>query len=76
MKRHGIYSLRVPDSSPESSLLRYAQDRLGLPEVARRLQVSEEVISDWLAEPTGMPNRKRLALADLIQEITDPGFKK
>lgn len=62
--------------APELSLLRYAQEKLGPREVARRLQVSEEMINGWLAAPHDMPNRKRLALADLIQELTYPGIKK
>jgi hypothetical protein len=59
-----------------SQLLQYAQDRLGRNELAKRLRVGEETITAWLAEPDDMPNRNRLALADLIHELTDPGHKK
>jgi hypothetical protein len=38
--------------------------------------VTEAVIEGWSVAPADMPNRKRLALADLVQELTDPGFKK
>jgi len=58
------------------SLLQYVHQQLGRREVAKRLRVSEEEIDSWLATPADMPNRKRLALADLVQELTDPGFRK
>jgi hypothetical protein len=58
------------------SLLQYVHQQLGRREVAKRLRVSEEEIDSWLATPAEMPNRKRLALADLVQELTDPGHGK
>jgi hypothetical protein len=38
--------------------------------------VTEESIRAWLANPDGMPDEKRLALADLVDEMTDPRRKK
>ena len=70
------YTARSVTQASPVSLLQYAQQRLGRREVAKRLRVSEEVIESWVATPADMPNRKRLALADLVQELTDPGFRK
>jgi len=70
------YTPGVTQTSPESSLLQYVQERLGRLELAKRLQVSEDIIGAWFVTPADMPNRKRLALADLVQELTDPGHKK
>jgi hypothetical protein len=65
----------LPQADPVS-LLQYVHQQLGRREVAKRLRVSEEEIDSWLATPAHMPNRKRLALADLVQELTDPGQPK
>jgi hypothetical protein len=65
----------VTQASPVS-LIKYAQQRLGRREVANRLRVSEELIDSWVATPADMPNKKRLALADLVHELTDPGHRK
>jgi len=63
-------------AAAETSLLEYAHQRLGKSELAKRLQVSEEVVEAWFVNPAEMPNRKRLALADLVHELTDPGRKR
>jgi hypothetical protein len=52
------------------------EERLGRREVAKRLRVKDDVLDAWLVAPEDMPNGKRLALADLVQEITIPGSKK
>ena len=70
------YTARTVTQADPVSLLQYAQRQLGRREVAKRLRVSEEVIESWVATPKDMPNRKRLALADLVQELTDPGHRK
>lgn len=61
--------------SPQS-LLQYVQQQLGRREVAKRLRVTEETVDAWLHDPAEMPNGKRIALADLVQELTDPGHKR
>lgn len=65
----------MTQTSPQS-LLRYVNQQLGRREVAKRLRVAEDTIAAWLDDPTDMPNGKRLALADLVQELTHPGHKK
>ena len=70
------YTSRTVTRADPVSLLQYAQQQLGRREVAKRLRVSEEVVESWVATPTEMPNRKRLALADLVHGLTDPGHRK
>ena len=70
------YTARTVTRADPVSLLQYAQQQLGRREVAKRLRVSEELIESWVATPTDMPNRKRLALADLVHGLTDPGHRK
>ena len=50
-------------------LLAYAAEELGRPELAMRLKVSVDTLDLWLAGHIPLPNRKLLALADLIDEI-------
>ena len=56
----------------ERRLLAYAAHRLGQTELARRLKTSEPAIQAWLDGKAEMPNQKRLALADLVKELTTP----
>ena len=50
-------------------LLAYAAERLGKGEVAARLNVSVDTVDAWMTGVIAIPNRKLLALADLIDEI-------
>ena len=61
------------EQTPSQRLLQYATERLGMPELAARLKVSEAVIRVWMQGGSAMPNTKRLALADLVHSLTRPG---
>ena len=50
-------------------LLEYAAQHLGREEVAKRLNVTEAKLEEWLAGKVEMPNAKLGALADLIDTI-------
>ena len=53
-------------------LLAYASQRLGKVEMAARLNVSVDTLDAWVAGDIPVPNRKLIALADLIDEIDKP----
>ena len=55
--------------STRQRLLAYAAERLGKTELARRLNVSEGTLDAWINGHVAVPNRKLLALADLIDEM-------
>ena len=55
--------------STRQRLLKYAAEKLGKPEVAKRLKVEEETLNAWLWGETEMPNAKLGELADLIDSI-------
>jgi hypothetical protein len=53
-------------------LLRFAAERLGRDELAKRLQATEDDLLKWIEGGAVMPSRKALALADLIQHLDGP----
>ena len=60
----------MPDK--KKSLLQYAVEKFGRSELARRMKVSQETLDAWLYGGADMTNSKALALADLIDELTQP----
>jgi hypothetical protein len=56
-------------SDPTQRLIQYAEECLGLSELAKRLQTSEHLIVAWKVGKAGMPNKQKLVLADLIDEL-------
>lgn len=59
-------------SDKKKELLLYAVHQLGLVELARRMKVSEEELNAWLTGRADITNRKLLALADLVYDLTQP----
>jgi hypothetical protein len=60
----------VPDTA-KRNLLEQAAKRLGRTELAKRLNVPEELLEAWIGGNASMPDRKLLALADLIEKLGD-----
>ena len=50
-------------------LLEYAAHRLGQDQLAARLKIPEGMLKSWIDGHVEVPNRKLLALADLIDEL-------
>jgi len=62
----------MAEMTPEDAgkrLLRYAVDRLGKEETAKRLNTTVPSIDAWLAGTLEPANRVVLALADLVYEM-------
>ena len=60
----------MPDTTKQN-LLRMAAHRLGNPELARRLNVPESLLTAWMSGHASMPDRKLLVLADLLDKLGD-----
>lgn len=56
--------------SPQQALLAEAARRLGRDELAKRLNVPEPLLETWLNGHAHMPERKFLALLDLMDRIS------
>ncbi|HSU62497.1 MAG TPA: helix-turn-helix transcriptional regulator [Burkholderiales bacterium] len=53
-------------------LLREAAQLMGQRELAQRLKVSETQLEEWIQGATKMPDRKLLALADVLDSWAAP----
>jgi hypothetical protein len=58
--------------SAKQQLLRKVAERIGRRELAVRLQVPESLLEAWISGHASMPDRKFLALADFLDEISNP----
>ena len=58
--------------SAKQKLLRKVAERIGRRELAVRLQVPESLLEAWISGHASMPDRKFLALADFLDEISNP----
>lgn len=54
-------------------LLKYAAERLGRDELAKRLKATDDDLLKWIEGGAAMPSRKALALADLIEHLHGAG---
>jgi hypothetical protein len=69
-RRFGNWStVRAVAQTSRQRLLEYAAERLGRKELATRLKVDEAHLDAWMLGAMEVPNRKLLALADLIDEL-------
>ena len=66
--RETAYSGSVQLSSKQR-LLKYAAEKLGADELAKRLKVSEDDLLRWMEGRGEIPARKTLALADLVIKL-------
>ena len=53
-------------------MLEQAARHLGRERLAARLNVPETLLQAWIDGYATMPERKLLALADLLEELSDP----
>jgi hypothetical protein len=61
----------VPDEN-KRQLLRSAATRLGTEALADALKVPEPLLRAWMDGHATMPDRKFLALADLLETLSNP----
>ena len=55
----------------KQNLLEMAAKRIGREELARRLDVPDTLLTAWMSGHASMPDRKLLALAELIDQLGD-----
>lgn len=64
------YILAAVSKSSQQALLAEAARRLGREELARRLKVPEALLDTWMNGHATMPERKFLALLDVMDRIS------
>jgi hypothetical protein len=57
-------------------MLERAAKHLGREQLAARLNVPESLLQVWIDGHASMPERKLLALADLLEELSDPPLER
>ena len=55
----------------KQNLLEMAAKRIGRAELAKRLNVPESLLEAWMRGLASMPDRKLLALAELLDQLGD-----
>jgi hypothetical protein len=53
----------------QQRILQYVQERVGLPELAKRLDVDPGVLESWIRGDVKMPQPALSALADLVDDL-------
>ncbi len=60
---------RLPAAALVTRALQRAENILGMRELARRLKATEHTVMGWRDGHASMPERKFLALVDLLDEV-------
>jgi len=55
----------------KQNLLRMAAERMGPPELAKRMNVPQSLLDAWMGGHASMPDRKLLLLAELLDQLGD-----
>ena len=59
-------------ATTKQRMLEQAAKHLGRERLAARLNVPQTLLQAWIDGHASMPERKLLALADLLEELSDP----
>ena len=60
----------MPDTTKQG-LLAQAAKRLGKAELAKRMNTPESLLEAWMSGHASMPDRKLLALAEILDQLGD-----
>jgi hypothetical protein len=56
----------------KQQLLRRAANLIGRDELAARLKIPESLLDAWISGHAALPDRKLVALADILDEVAGP----